>query len=138
MLRTIRFTWLGVVALVLVSGFAVCQEPSSQDIERLTENWRWSHYWFGKTGIDDVYTPGKKINALIFWTRKDRRPKTGLCSSDLSICVAYSGRYLSPQAERMQIGAKTSLQQAFASFVSSGFGGGEEYFDPKEQLRLGD
>jgi hypothetical protein len=102
------------------------------------ENWQWSHYWFGKTGIDDIYTPGRTITALVFWTKKDRRPKNGLCSSDLSVCVAYSGPYLSPHVERTRIDPRVPLQQAFASFVNGSFGGDENYISANERLHPND
>jgi hypothetical protein len=138
MLLRIRFAGYTILALMLTGLFAIGQDTSAQALDQLVENWRWSHYWFGKTGIDDVYVPGKRVSALIFWTKKDRRAKTGLCSSDLSLCIAYSGPYLSPRAERVRIDPRTSLQQAFASFVNGAFGGDEDYIGPKERLRPGD
>jgi hypothetical protein len=87
---------------------------------RITENWRWSHYWFGKTGIDDVYAGGKAITALIFWNKSESQPIRGLCSPELALCVAYSGIYLDPAERRMSMGSAGSLQQAFESFITSG------------------
>lgn len=138
MMSRMRFPACTVLMLTLISGSGVCDESSAQTFDRLVEGWRWSRYWFGSSGVDDVYSPGKKITALVFWTKKERRPKRGLCSSDLSLCVAYSGPYLTPHAERVRIDPKTPLQQAFASFVSSGFGGDEVYQSVAERLHPAD
>jgi hypothetical protein len=138
MLLRMRFAGYAGLALMLTGLFAIGQDSAQQPVDRLVENWRWSHYWFGKTGIDDVYAPGKRINALIFWAKTDRRSKTGLCSTELSACIAYSGPYLSPHAERIRIVPGTTLQQAFASFVNGAFGGDEDYIGPNERLRPGD
>src|ERR1700688_3753341 len=118
-----RFVHFVTLALAF-AGFRPCLgDTSAQAFGRLVENWRWSRYWFGSSGIDDVYKPGTKIAALLFWTKKDRRPKTGLCSFDLSLCVAYSGPYLNPHTERIQIRPGESLQETFKSFVDGSFGG---------------
>jgi hypothetical protein len=77
---------------------------------RITENRRWSHYWFGKTGIDDVYAGGKAITALIFWNKSESQPIRGLCSPELALCVAYSGIYLDPAERRMSKGSAGSLR----------------------------
>jgi hypothetical protein len=127
-----------VLVLLLTAGGGVCDDSSEQAVARLIENWRWSSYWFGSSGVDDVYVSGKEINALVFWTKKDRRSKTGLCSSELSLCVAYSGPYLDPHAERMQIGPNTPIRDAFDSFVNSGFGGDESYLPSSARLRSAD
>ena len=133
-----RCTLIGLLGLFATVALSVGQDRSSQAFDRLVENWRWSHYWFGKTGIDDVYAPGRRIDALIFWTKKDRRSKTGLCSADLSFCVAYSGPYLAPRAARMRIDPKTPLPKALASFVNSGFGGDENNMAANERLHPDD
>lgn len=80
-----------------------------------------SHYWFGKTGIDDVYAEGKRISALIFWNKNELRPLRGLCSSDLGLCAAYSGVYLDPAERQMRMSPSQSPQEAFAAFVACGF-----------------
>ncbi len=95
-------------------------ETANQVFERIVENWRWSHYWFGKTGLDDAYVPGKKISALIFWNRSEDQPIRGLCSSELGRCVAYAGIYLDPHERQVPLALGTSLQQAFASWVNGG------------------
>lgn len=138
MMSRMRFAKLLILTFLLSAGHGICDDTSTQVFDRLVDGWRWSHYWFGSTGIDDVYMPGKNIKALVFWTKKDRRPKAGLCSSDLSLCIAYSGPYLSPHAERTQVDPKTPNQQAFASFVNNGFGGDESYMSARDQLHLAD
>jgi hypothetical protein len=122
------------LTLLLSLGRGYCDDTATEVFGRLVEGWRWSRYWFGSTGIDDVYTAGKNIEALVFWTKKDRRPKSGLCSSDLSLCIAYSGPYLSPHVERSHIDPKTPIKQAFISFVTNGFGGDESYMNASGQL----
>jgi hypothetical protein len=129
---------IGIVILLLTIRPGICDEISATAFEKLVDNWRWSHYWFGYSGVDDVYVPGEKISALVFWTKKGRRPKVGLCSSRLSICAAYSGPFLNPRIERANIDPGKSLQQAFASFVAGGFGGTERYVGPLERLSLAD
>jgi hypothetical protein len=120
-MRTLaRFTLAALAVLVVNRG--VYGDSADQAYDRIVENWRWSHYWFGKTGIDDVYVEGKKISALIFWTKSDSQPIRGLCSTDLSLCVAYSGVYLDPLERRMQVAPNVTAQQAFESFVKSGLG----------------
>lgn len=120
-MRTLaRFTLAALAVLAVNRG--VYGDTADQVYNRIVENWRWSHYWFGKTGIDDVYVEGKKISALIFWTRNDSQPISGLCSADLFLCVAYSGVYLDPLERRMQMAPNVTTQQAFESFVKSGLG----------------
>jgi hypothetical protein len=138
MLTRIRFARFAALMLLLAAGSGICDDASAKAFDRLVEGWRWSRYWFGSSGIDDVYTPGKNITALLFWTKKDRRPKTGMCSSDLSLCIAYSGPYLSPHVERTQIDSKTPLRQAFASFVNNGFDGDESYMSANDRLHPAD
>jgi hypothetical protein len=122
MIRTLaRFS----AAFLLIVGVhcGICsdgRDQADQVFNRITENWRWSHYWFGKTGIDDAYVEGQRITALIFWNKSGSQPIRGLCSSDLALCIAYSGVYLDPAARRMPIGTNVDVQQAFASFISSG------------------
>lgn len=111
-------------ALIVAADRGACSDGDTQAdqvFSRISENWRWSHYWFGKTGIDDVYAAGKKVSVLIFWNNNGIQPVRGLCSSDLSLCVAYSGVYLDPAQRRMPIGQNVDTQQGFATFVSSGF-----------------
>lgn len=108
-------------ALALLSASRSAHgDVADQVFDRLVENWRWSHYWFGKTGLDDVYVEGKKITALMFWNKSESQPIRGLCSSELSLCIAYSGVYLDPAERRMSIAPGATPQQAFSSFVSSG------------------
>jgi len=114
------------VAIAVISGLTAASRGVSEDVagkvfSRIVENWRWSYYWFGKTGIDDVYVSGKKISALFFWSTKPMRPMRGFCSSDISRCVAYEGVYLAPLEREMGISPRASSQQAFGTFVSSGF-----------------
>ena len=120
-MRTLaRFT-LAALAVFAANGSAY-GDSADQAFDRIIENWRWSHYWFGKTGIDDVYVEGKKISALIFWNKNDGQPIRGLCSTDLSLCAAYSGVYLDPLERRMQMAANVTARQAFESFIKSGLG----------------
>jgi hypothetical protein len=110
---------VAVLVALPISTRAYCA-AADPVFDRIAENWRWSHYWFGKTGIDDVYVEGKKISALIFWNNSESQPIRGLCSSELSLCVAYSGIYLDPAERRMSIAPNVAPQQAFTSFVRSG------------------
>ena len=120
-MRTLaRFALAGLAVLSVSRG--VYGDSADQVYDRIVENWRWSHYWFGKTGIDDVYVEGKKISALIFWNKNDSQPIRGLCSTDLSLCVAYSGVYLDPLERRIQMARGATAPQAFESFVKSGLG----------------
>ncbi|HLG98794.1 MAG TPA: hypothetical protein VKX49_20955 [Bryobacteraceae bacterium] len=110
-----------VALAIFVVGRSLYGDAADEMFDRIAENWRWSHYWFGKTGIDDVYVEGKQISALIFWTKSESQPIHGLCSSELGACVAYSGVYLDPAGRRMQMAPNTRPRQAFRSFISSGF-----------------
>jgi len=115
-----RFALAALAALAI--NHDAYSDSADEIFDRIVENWRWSHYWFGKTGIDDnVYVEGKQISALVFWTKNDSQPIRGLCSTDLSLCVAYSGAYLDPFERRMQITPNATPQQAFTSFVNRGF-----------------
>ena len=111
---------LAVVTVALAPIRGICQDPGDQVFDRIVENWRWSHYWFGKTGIDDAYVEGKKVSVLIFWTKSDSQPIRGLCSTELSLCVAYSGVYLDPRERRMRMAPNVAPQQAFTSWVNDG------------------
>lgn len=95
-------------------------DAADRAVDRIVENLRWTYYWFGKTGIEHVYAEGKTISALVFWHKNDSPPISGLCSTDISICVAYSGVYLDPAERQMPIGQSVTSQQAFAAFISSG------------------
>ncbi len=108
------------VVVMLAADTSIRADKEGQVFERIVENWRWTRYWFGKTGIDDAYVEGKKISALIFWNKNDSQPINGLCSSELSLCVAYLGAHLDPFERRMQIAPGVAQQQAFASFINSG------------------
>lgn len=110
-----------VIIMLLAASKVPAADSADQVYDRIIENWRWTHYWFGKTGIDDVYSEGKKVTALIFWSDGHGQPIQGLCSADLFLCVAYSGVYLDPKARRVQIPADVTVRQAYASFVDSGF-----------------
>src|SRR6202040_237874 len=105
-------------------------DTADQVLDRIKENWRWSDYWFGKTGIDDVYVAGKRVSALIFWNKNEYQPIRGLCSSDLGLCLAYIGPYQGPVPRRMQISADIHLQSAFTLFAGSGF------HDPSQLLAV--
>ena len=85
------------------------------------QNWRWSHYWFGATGIDDVYVEHQRINALVFWSKQSADEIRGICSTELTICVAYIGRYFDPKERRMSIDSSVGTSAAFIDFVKSGF-----------------
>src|ERR1700719_1826407 len=124
MLLKLKPTWIRVSAVLIVMlavDRAICDDEAGRIFERIVENWRWTHYWAGSTGLDDVYVAGKKISALLFWTKSDSRPIRGFCSTELSLCVAYSGFYLDPLERRMPMPPNVAPQQAFASFVTSGF-----------------
>ena len=60
-------------------------------------------------------------SALFFWSKNGSQAVRGLCSTDISLCVAYSGVYLDPHGRRTQIAPRVTAQQAFASWASSGF-----------------
>jgi hypothetical protein len=106
---------------MLAAERGACDDTAGQVFDRIVENWRWSHYWWsGKTGIDDVYAAGKKISALIFWTKNTAQPVRGLCTAELSLCVAYEGVYLDPTGRRMQIASGVAVKDAFTAFVNSG------------------
>ena len=92
-------------------NYAAYGASADEVLERIAENWRWSHYWSGKTGIDDVYAEGKKISALVFWNESQSQPIRGLCSSELSLCVAYSGVYLDPAERRIPMAAHVAPQR---------------------------
>jgi hypothetical protein len=109
------------MVMVAVSG-SLGQENASGVLDRIVENWRWSRYWFGSSGIDDVYAEGKKISALVFWNTNNVQPMRGLCSSEFLLCVAYSGVYFDPLERRIEIAPNVPLQRAFTSFVNRGFG----------------
>lgn len=99
----------------------VCASGADRALNYIIENWRWSHYWFGKAAIDDVYADGKKIFALVFWARDEERPIRGLCSTEISLCLAYVGVHLDPLPRRMPIAPNSVLREAFEAFVKSGF-----------------
>lgn len=115
-----RFIYVA-LALVAVSDGSRAADSADQVLDRIAETWRWSHYWFGKTGIDDLYATGRKVSAPVFWNNNGNRPVRGLCSSDLGACLAYSGAYLDPAPRRMDVAPNVSPQQAFMAFVSDGF-----------------
>jgi hypothetical protein len=123
------------VLLFLIVLVAASRAPAGDSVGqvygRIVENWRWTHYWFGKTGIDDVYSEGKRITAVIFWSEGHGQPIRGLCSVDISLCVAYSGVHLDPKARRTQIPANVTAREAFFSFVKSGLS------DPTHLLSTG-
>src|ERR1700680_2775768 len=109
-LRSFRAKMMLLLARLFVAALLVFAidhgaygDATDQVFGRIVENLRWSHYWFGKTGIDDVYVEGKRISALIFWNKSESQPIRGLCSSEISLCVAYSGIYLDPAERRMHI-----------------------------------
>jgi hypothetical protein len=106
---------------LLVAQVSVCGDMRDQVIDRIVSNWRWSHYWLERTGIDAAYSQGKRISALVFWTKNNTRPIRGLCSADLSLCLAYAGVYLDTIEKQMQIPPGVVPRQALASFVKSGF-----------------
>lgn len=138
-IRRRRLAIINCLLLLLLGCARADQSSAGKDVfDRLVENWRWSRYWFGKTGIDDVYSEGKQVSVLIFWTKQGRRPKSGMCSTELSLCIAYSGPQLSPSAERMHIGGRTSVMESFHEFVSSQFGGAESYINAAERLAVTD
>jgi len=129
---------LAVIHSILLSITAcgnAYQPTTSRDVfDRLAENWRWSRYWFGKTGIEDVYSEGKRVSVLMFWTKGTRRSKSGFCSTELSLCVALTGPYLDPSPERMHVDKSIDLIDAFRLFVQSDFGGAESYLSSAERL----
>jgi hypothetical protein len=51
-------------ALAALAVFAISRaaygDAADQVFDRIVENWRWSHYWFGKTGLDDVYAEARE------------------------------------------------------------------------------
>jgi hypothetical protein len=115
-----RFTYIA-LALVAVSDGSRAADAADQVVDRIVETWRWSHYWFGKTGIDGSYAAGRKVSALVFWNDNENRPMRGLCSSELGACLVYSGAYLDPAPRRMEIAPNVSARQAFMAFVTDGF-----------------
>jgi hypothetical protein len=111
--------------LLVVLGLLGVNRSSYADagddvLDRIVENWRWSHYWFGKTAIDSVAPPGRRISALVFWTKSDTRPIRGLCSSEIFLCVAFAGVYLDPAERQMRTTAGETSQQALDAFINSG------------------
>jgi hypothetical protein len=122
------------IALSMAIAASDVTLASSADhvITTLTENWRWSRYWFGEIGIDDVYVEGKKIAAVVFWNDSLTQPVIGICSLDLLLCVAHSSIYLDPSSRRMSITSNITAQQAFQSFAANGFR------DSSHSLRIAD
>src|SRR5690242_18551835 len=116
-MRTLVRIIQAVIAVLAVNCGIYGDDAADQVFDRIVENWRWSRFWSGTTGIDDVYIEGKKFAALVFWTKNDSRPIRGLCSTELLACVAYSGVYLDPRARRMPITSNATPEQAFTSFV---------------------
>lgn len=118
MYKTARFSLTALA--ILLTGSAAHAGAPDEVFQRIVENWRWQHYWFGKTGIDDFYREGKQVSALIFWNMNQMQPIRGMCSPNLQTCVAYSGIYLDPAPRRMQMPASATARQGFDAFVSSG------------------
>jgi|GEM_PF-5079036 len=105
-------------------------EQAMKVFDQFVERLRWSRYWLGATSMDDIYVEGKLISALVFWTKTNHRPKRGLCSSDLSLCIAnYSGSYNRGVAQ-VHIDRGLAPQLAFASFANANFGDGGAWFPP--------
>src|SRR5262249_26610706 len=113
-------------------------ERTKQVIDHLAETLSYSRYWFGNSGIDDVYVEGKQISALIFWTKTGRKSRIGFCSSDLSCCVSTSGDRLSPVITRMPIDRDITSKAAFESFMNKGIDGNTlklptPHFEPRPE-----
>ena len=95
-------------------------EHARQVFDQIMENLRYSRYWYGTPSIGDGYAEGKQVSALIFWTKKDRRSKIGLCFSNLRSCFATRGDQIVPEMEQMSIGRSLTAKEAFESFVENG------------------
>lgn len=109
------------LALVALTGGLFAAETADRVIDRITETWRWSNYWFGKTGIEVPYATGQTVSALVFWNGNEIQPLRGLCSSELGACMVYAGVYLDPAPRRMKIAPGVGLRQAFMTFIGDGF-----------------
>jgi hypothetical protein len=113
--------FIAVASATIGASRGVCQDTADEVLERIVENWRWSYYWFGENGVDDVYSVGKRVSMLVFWTKNEIRPIRGICSTELLRCVAYSGVYFEPFGRRMEMTRNSTPHQAFLAFVNSGF-----------------
>jgi hypothetical protein len=107
-------------------------EQAMKAFDQYLESVRWTRYWQGES-TNNTYKEGKQISALVFWTKTDRRPKWGLCSSDLSLCIAnYSSPDQRGNAE-MRFEPGLTPQLAFASFADHNYGDGSLSFSPVSQ-----
>lgn len=109
-----------------VAGMDQALKVFDQYVERV----RWSHYWHRNIRNDDVYVEGKQISALIFWTKTNTRPKWGLCSSDLSLCIANHSNPDWRGVAEVSVDRSFTLQAAFEWFANTNFGDGYVGFPP--------
>ncbi len=123
--QTLAITWLTLCALLATGcrkspqGAGAAQYIFDQYVERV----RSSRYW-GTTHNDQMYVEGKRISALVFWTKTTQRPKYGLCSAALKLCIA---NYSSPSYRGVaEVSIDPSLEPklAFASFAERNYGDG--------------
>jgi hypothetical protein len=119
----LRVTFISLVALVTRVASA---QTANQVIEQVFENWHWTRFWFGRTGVEGHYEVGKRISALVFWETSKPYNLKGLCSTELSRCVAYAGRYLAPYELGISIESNSTATDAFRNWVNHGFSDGRQ------------
>lgn len=114
-------------------------EQIKQVFDQYVERVRWFRYWQGTTHphyenenhFEDAYVEGKQISALFFWTKTSNRPKWGLCSSELSVCIAnWSPGANARGFAHVLIDPRLTPQLAFASFAKANYGDGGLWFPP--------
>jgi hypothetical protein len=105
-------------------------EQAMQVFDQYVESVRWSRYWFRNTQENDAYVEGKQIFALIFWTKTSSRPKRGLCSPDLSLCIANGSSSDWRGFAKASVDPSLAPQLAFESFARRNYGDGDAWFPP--------
>jgi hypothetical protein len=96
-----RFNCVALAVAAFSSGVHAA-DPSGQVSDRIVENWRWTRFWFGKTGIDD-YAAGRRVSALAFWNSDNSRPLRGLRSSELGVCLRSCSKACESAGETVEM-----------------------------------
>jgi len=104
------------VAAILCLATGTVAASGENIFDSITDNWRWSHYWFGRSAVDDVYVEGKNVTAALFWTKTGKPPIKGVCSAGLALCAAYVGEQLDPRERLIRISPTADPRDAFASW----------------------
>ena len=106
-------------ALVVIQPNAHASDAQAA-LEKLTNAWRWSNYWFGRADVAELGEPNSQARVVLFWSRVESTDIVGLCASGPRLCFAYSG-FTSLGSGPLQAGA--GLLEAAKLSVQEGLGG---------------